>query len=78
MSKDMNIVAVELLSIKGKVSLTDAIAFPMAGDHVAGLAGALVGASLVPSKLVYTWRVLYDDGLQSKLKFDGNDPRTMP
>lgn len=75
MKSDKNIVAAELLSVKDKVSLLDAIAFPVAGDHLAGLAGALVGASLVPSKLIYTYRVLYDDGTQGKLKLDGTDPR---
>lgn len=75
MAKDKNIVAAELLSIKDKVSLIDALAFPVAGDHIAGLAGALVGASLVPSKLIYTYRVLYDDGSQGKLKLNGTDPR---
>lgn len=75
MAKERNIVAAELLSVKDKVSLLDAIAFPVAGDHIAGLAGALVGASLVPSKLIYAWRVLYDDGSYGKLKFDGTDPR---
>lgn len=75
MGKDSNIVAAELLSVKDKISLLDAIAFPVAGDHIAGLAGALVGASLVPSKLIYTWRVLYNDGSYGKLKLNGDDPR---
>lgn len=70
-----DIVAAELLSVKDKVSLVDAIAFPLAGDHIAGLAGALVGASLVPSKLIYTYRVLRSDNSYDKIKLNGNDPR---
>ncbi len=70
-----DIVAAELLSVKDKMSLIDAIAFPMAGEHVAGLAGALVGASLVPSKLIYTYRVFREDGSYDKIKLSGDDPR---
>lgn len=75
MAKEKDIVAAELLSVKDKVSLLDAIAFPIVGDHIAGPAGALVGASLIPSKLIYTWRVLYADGTQSRIKLDGTDLR---
>lgn len=74
-NKQADIVAAELLSVKDKVSLLDAIAFPLAGDHVAGLAGALVGASLVPSKLIYTYRILREDGSYDTIKLNGDDPR---
>lgn len=47
MAKRKNIVAAELLSVKDKVSLIDTLAFPIAGDHLAGLAGALVRMSPV-------------------------------
>lgn len=65
--KQADIVAAELLSVKDKVSLVDAIAFPLAGGHIAGLASALAGSSLVPSKLVYTYRVLRADGCYDKI-----------
>lgn len=72
---EKNIVATELLSVKDKVSLVDVIAFSVAGDHTAGLAGALMGASFVPSKLIYSWRVLYDDETYGKMKLKGDDSR---
>lgn len=75
MKKFENIVAAELLSVKDKVSLLDAIALPAFGNHIAGLPGALVGAALVPSKLLYKWRVLYDDGTHAVRTLKGDDPR---
>lgn len=74
MKKFENIVAAELLSVKDKVSLLDAIALPAFGNHIAGLPGALVGAALVPSKLLYKWRVLYDDGTHAVRTLKGDDP----
>lgn len=73
--KRADIVAAELLSIKDKASLIDAISFTLAGDHIAGLAGAFVGASLIPSKLVYEYKVLRADGSYDRIKCNGDDPR---
>lgn len=75
MARNKNIVAAELLGIKDKVSLIDAIAFPLAGDAIAGLAGAFVGASLVPTKYIFHWHVLCDDGTYDTFKLDHGDPR---
>lgn len=60
------------LTKRWQETLTASLQLP-AGGHKRF--GRFVGASLVPSKLIRAWKVLYDDGKQDKLGFDGADPR---
>lgn len=75
MAKEKFIVAAELLDVRQKQSLLDSLAYTFAGDKIAGLAGAYVGANLAPVKTTYFWRVRYDDGSYQNLQLGGNDPR---